>query len=197
MMKDMKTKTLTKIGILGAVSFILMMIEFPLPFAPAFYKLDFSEVAVLMGGFALGPVAAVWIEALKVTLNLLFQGSITAGVGEIANFLIGISFVVPASMIYTKHKTKKNAMKGLIHGTIWMAVMGFVLNYFVLLPAYSYFLKMPIEALVGMGAAIIPAIDTKFKFVLLATTPFNLFKGIVVSVVTLYLYKHISPLLHR
>lgn len=197
MMKDMKTKTLTKIGILGAVSFILMMIEFPLPFAPAFYKLDFSEVAVLMGGFALGPVAAVWIEALKVALNLLFQGSITAGVGEIANFLIGISFVVPASMIYTKHKTKKNAMKGLIHGTIWMAVMGFVLNYFVLLPAYSYFLKMPIEALVGMGAAIIPAIDTKFKFVLLATTPFNLFKGIVVSVVTLYLYKHISPLLHR
>ena len=197
MMKDMKTKTLTKIGILGAVSFILMMIEFPLPFAPAFYKLDFSEVAVLMGGFALGPAAAVWIEALKVALNLLFQGSITAGVGEIANFLIGISFVVPASMIYAKHKTKKNAMKGLIHGTIWMAVMGFVLNYFVLLPAYSYFLKMPIEALVGMGAAIIPAIDTKFKFVLLATTPFNLFKGIVVSVVTLYLYKHISPLLHR
>ena len=193
----MKTKSITKIAVLGAIAFILMLLDFPVPFAPPFYRLDFSEVVVLVGGFALGPFAAVIIEALKIVLNLMFHGSITAGVGEFANFLIGISFVVPASIVYQKNKTRAQAKRGLWIGGLSMVVVGLILNYFVLLPAYSYFLKMPMDVILSMGKAIVPLIDSKLTFVILATTPFNLVKAIVISVVTVHLYKHVSPLLHK
>ncbi len=193
----MKTKSITKIAVLGAIAFILMLLDFPVPFAPPFYRLDFSEVVVLVGGFALGPFAAIVIEALKIVLNLMFHGSITAGVGEFANFLIGISFVVPASIVYQKNKTRAQAKRGLWIGGLSMVVVGLILNYFVLLPAYSYFLKMPMDVILSMGKAIVPIIDSKLTFVILATTPFNLVKAIIISVVTVHLYKHVSPLLHK
>ena len=109
-----ETKTMAKIAILGAVAFILMLFEFPLPVAPSFYKFDFSEVAVLIGAFALGPAAAAMIEAIKVLLNILFNGTITMGVGELANFLIGCALSVPAALIYQKNKSKKTAIKGMV-----------------------------------------------------------------------------------
>ena len=186
-----------RIAVLGAVSFVLMMIEFPLPFiAPPFYKLDFSELSVMIGGFAMGPGAACAIEGIKVLLNLLFQGTDTMFVGEAANFIIGCSFAVPASMIYHRYKTKRNAVKGLVCGTLFMALTGVVFNYFVLLPAYSFFYQLDLNVIIGMGAAIFPFIDTKLKFVLACVTPFNLIKGTIISVLTLLLYKRISPLLH-
>ena len=186
-----------RIAVLGAVSFALMMIEFPLPFvAPPFYKLDFSELAVMIGGFAMGPGAACMIEGIKVLLNLLFQGTDTMFVGEAANFLIGCAFAVPASMIYHRHKTKGNAVKGLVCGTLAMTLMGIVFNYFVLLPAYSYFYHLDLNIIIGMGAAIFPFIDTKLKFVIACVTPFNLIKGTIISILTVVLYKRISPLLH-
>ena len=196
-MKNDSTKMIAKIAILGALAFILHFFDFPLPFIPTFYKIDFSEVAVLIGGFALGPKAAVAIEFLKVILKLLFKGTDTAYVGDIANFLIGCALVVPAAIVYHKNKTKKDAVKGLVIGGLCMTLAGLVLNYFVLLPAYSYFYGLPMDVLVSMGTALIPAIKDRFTFVLLATTPFNIIKAIIVSVITVLLYKHISPLLHR
>lgn len=197
-MKTKETKKLTKIAILGAIAAVLMMFDFPLPgLFPPFYKLDFSEVAVLIGGFALGPGAACAIEALKIGLNLLFKPTSTAYVGEVANFLIGISFAIPAAMIYQKKKSKENAKHGLIVGSIVMAVIGFVMNYFVLLPAYSYFYHLPLDVIIGMGAEIVPFINNKFMFVLCATTPFNIVKAVIVSILTYKLYKHVSPLLKR
>ncbi|MBQ1355249.1 MAG: ECF transporter S component [Solobacterium sp.] len=189
-------RTLTKIAVLSAVAFVLMYFDFPLPFIPSFYKLDFSETAVMAGGFAMGPGAAVAIEALKILLKILFKGSDTAYVGELANFLIGCAFVLPASFMYRKEKTRQRALMGLVAGTLCMTAVGVIINYAVLLPAYSFFYQLPMEVLIGMGTALIPFIADKLTFVLLATTPFNIIKGVLVSIVTILLYKRISPLLH-
>lgn len=187
---------IAKIAILAAVSFILMMFEFPLPFAPSFYKLDFSEVGVLLGGFAIGPAAAVAIEGLKIVLNLLFTGTTTAYVGEFANFVIGCSFAVTASLIYRHHKTRKNALIGMTVGTVTMALVGSLVNALVLLPMYSVLYGMSMDTIIGMGSALIPAIHDIWTFVMFAVVPFNLVKGILVSVFVTILYKHVSPLLH-
>ena len=189
-------RTLTKIAVLSAVAFVLMYFDFPLPFIPSFYKLDFSETAVMAGGFAMGPGAACAIEGLKILLKILFKGTDTAYVGELANFLIGCAYVLPASFLYRKKKTKQQALIGLVAGTLCMTAVGVIINYAVLLPAYSFFYKLPMDVLIGMGTALIPAITDKLTFVLLATTPFNIIKGILVSVLTVLLYKRISPLLH-
>ena len=188
--------TLTKIAVLSAVAFVLMYFDFPLPFIPSFYKLDFSETAVMVGGFAMGPGAACAIEGLKILLKILFKGTDTAYVGELANFLIGCAYVLPASFLYRKKKTKQQALIGLVAGTLCMTAVGVIINYAVLLPAYSFFYQLPMDVLIGMGTALIPAITDKLTFVLLATTPFNIIKGILVSVLTVLLYKRISPLLH-
>lgn len=189
-------RTLTKIAVLSAVAFVLMYFDFPLPFIPSFYKLDFSETAVMAGGFAMGPGAACAIEGLKILLKILFKGTDTAYVGELANFLIGCAYVLPASFLYRKKKTKQQALIGLVAGTLCMTAVGVIINYAVLLPAYSFFYQLPMDVLIGMGTALIPAITDKLTFVLLATTPFNIIKGILVSVLTVLLYKRISPLLH-
>ncbi|MDY3729044.1 MAG: ECF transporter S component [Candidatus Choladocola sp.] len=191
----LKLRTMVEVGMLGAVSVILMLFEIPLWFAPSFYEIDLSEVPVLIGAFALGPVAGVLIELVKILLNLLINGTTTAGVGELANFLIGCSMVVPAAMIYRKKKTKKHAIIGMAAGGIFMTVVGCFLNAFVLLPAYSKAFGMPMEALIGMGTAVNPAITSLTTFALLAVAPFNILKSVVVSVITVLLYKHISPIL--
>lgn len=191
------TKTMAKIAILGAVATVLMLFEFPLPVAPSFYEFDFSEVAVLIGAFALGPAAAVAIEAVKIALNFLFNGTITMGVGELANFLIGCAFVVPAGLIYKKNRTKNGALQGMAVGTLCMAAAGVILNYFVLLPAYVAIAHFPLEMIIAAGAEIFPFIQNTFQFVLACVTPFNLIKGLIVSVVTLLLYKHVSPILKK
>ena len=196
-MKNTATSIIAKVAVLGAVAFVIMLAEIPLPFFPPFYKLDFSEVVVLMGGFALGPLPAVAIEALKIILNLMFTGTMTAYIGEIANFLIGLSFVLPAVIIYHRNKTRQNAIRGLLIGSVCLIVVGALLNGFVLLPAYSYFYHMPMDALIGMGSALIPAIRDRLTFVLFATAPFNLIKAVVTSLLTIALYKRISPILHR
>lgn len=191
------TKTMAKIAILGAVATVLMLIEFPLPVAPSFYKFDFSEVAVLIGAFALGPMAAVAIEGIKILLNFLLNGTITMGIGELANFLIGCSLVVPAGIIYKKNRTRKGALIGMVTGTLCMCAAGVLLNYFVLLPAYVSIAHFPLEMIISAGQAIFPFIKNTFDFVLACVTPFNLIKGIAVSLVTFVLYKHVSPLLKR
>ena len=194
-MKNITTSKIAKVAVLGAAAFVVMLAEFPLPFFPPFYKLDLSEAVVLIGGFALGPISAAAIEALKIILNVLFTGTMTAYVGEFANFLIGLSFVLPAVIYYNRHKTRQNAIRGLVIGSVCLIVVGALLNGLVLLPAYSYFYHMPMDALIGMGSELIPLIHDRLTFVLFATAPFNLIKGVVISLVTALLYKHVSPLL--
>ena len=151
-----KTRMMVQIAMLSAISVILMLFDIPLPFAPSFYKIDLSEVPILIGCFAMGPAAGVAIEALKILLNFIISGTITAGVGEVANFAIGCSMVLPAGLIYRYHKTRKQAI---------------------------------------IGMAVNKNITGLQSFVLLSVVPFNLVKGVVVSLVTFLLYKHVSRIL--
>ena len=152
--KIIGTKEITTIGMLGAIATILMLFEIPLPFAPPFYEIDFSEVPVLIGCFALGPVAGVLIESIKILLNLVINGSATAGVGELANFCIGCSLCIPAGIIYKRKKTKKGAIIGLVSGTLIMTFLGCFINAYIMLPTYAKAFKIPIDALVEMGTAV-------------------------------------------
>lgn len=188
-------RTLVMIAMLGAISMILYLFDFPLWFAPSFYKIDFSEVPVMIGSFALGPVAGAMIELVKCLLKLVIKGTNTAFVGDIANYVIGCALIVPAGIIYKKNKSKKGAIIGMVVGTLVLAVVGCFVNAFVLLPTYGKAFGMPIDALVGMGSAVNPAITNVTTFVLLAVAPFNLLKGVIVSVITLVLYKYVSPIL--
>ncbi|HOW22027.1 MAG TPA: ECF transporter S component [Sedimentibacter sp.] len=191
------TKVITKVGILGAVATVLMLLEFPLWFAPSFYELDFSEVPVLLGAFALGPAAGAMIELVKILINFVVNGTDTGGVGEFANLLIGCSFIVPAGYIYKRNKSFKTAILGLVAGTITLAVMGALLNYYLLLPLYSKIYGYPLQAFIDMGNALNPAITDLKTFVLYAVVPFNLLKGITVSSIVILIYKKLSPILHR
>ncbi len=195
-MKNKNTAWLVRVAMLSAVATILMLFEFPLPFlAPPFYEIDLSEVPVFIGAFAMGPLAGITIEGVKILINLIINGTITAGVGEAANFVMGVVFVLPGALIYKSRKTKADAVLGLTIGSVVMVVASCFINAYIMLPVYASAFKMPIDVIVGMGTKIWPAVDTMFEFVLLCVAPFNLLKGIVVSVVTILIYKPVSPLL--
>ena len=197
MNQRINTKTITKVGILGAVATVLMLLEFPLWFAPSFYELDFSEVPVLLGAFALGPAAGAMIELVKILINFVVNGTDTGGVGEFANFIIGCSFIVPAGYIYKRNKSFKTAILGLVVGTLTLAVAGAFLNYYLLLPLYAKIYGYPIQAFIDMGNALNPAITDLKTFVLYAVVPFNLLKGVIVSAMVILIYKKLSPILHK
>ena len=190
-------KTIAKVGVLSAVAAVLMLFDFPLWFAPSFYKLDFSEVPVLIGSFALGPIAGAAIELVKILLNFVLNGTDTGGLGEFGNLLVGCDFIVPAGYIYNHKKSMKTAIIGLVAGTISLAVFGAFINYYLLLPVYSKIYGAPIQAFVDMANALNPAIHDLKTFILYAVVPFNIFKGIVTSSVVLLIYKKLSPILHK
>ena len=169
-----------QIGMLSAIAIILMQFEVPLPFAPPFYKIDFSEIPVLIGCFVMGPLAGAIVELIKVILNVVISGTTTGGVGDIANFLIGCAMCVPAGMIYKKYHTRKSALAGMAVGTVFMTVIGCILNAYVLLPVYAKAFEMPIDALVAMGTAVNHSITSLSTFVIFAVAPFNLLKGVLV-----------------
>ena len=189
------TKKLTVIGLFSAIATIIMMFEVPLPFAPTFYKIDLSELPVLIVSFAYGPVAGVLTEFCKILLKLVFRSTSTAFVGELANFVVGVSFILPASIIYLFKKTKTSAVFGTLSGTVIMTVFGSAFNLIYLLPKFASMYGMPLEAIVNMGTAINPYINSVYTLVLFSVVPLNLIKGSVVSVLTLSLYKKISVIL--
>lgn len=201
-MKQQKLKTggfgvrqVVLIGMFGALAAVLMLFEIPLPFlAPSFYGLDVSEIPVMIGTFSMGPVAGVVIELVKILVKLLLKPTSTGGVGELANFVIGCAMVLPAGWIYQMKKTKKSAIISMITGTVCMAIVGALVNAWVMLPFYSHF--MPLETILEAGAAINPAISNIWTFVLICVVPFNLLKGGIVSLITILVYKRISVMIH-
>ncbi len=190
---QVQIRTIVKVGMLAAIAVVLMLFEIPLPFAPSFYEIDFSEVPVLVGAFAMGPAAGAAIELVKILLNFVITGTDTAGVGEVANFVIGCSLCLPAAVIYKKKRTKKSAFIGLILGTVLMLIIGCVINAYVMLPVYAKAFDLPIDALVQMGTVVNPNITDLSSFVIFAVAPFNLLKAALVSLVVLLIYKKISP----
>lgn len=186
------TRKLTMVGMFSAIAAILMIFEFPLPFAPAFYKLDFSEIPVLITAFAFGPVAGVMVEFCKIVLNLFMDSTTTAFVGELANFMVGCAFILPASIVYLHKKNRKTAIIGCIVGTVCLTVFGTLFNAIYLVPKFAQLYGMPLEAIVGMGTAINPAITDLTTLVLFAVAPLNILKGVSVSVITMLVYKKLS-----
>ncbi|MDO4983107.1 MAG: ECF transporter S component [Eubacteriales bacterium] len=191
------THYITYTAIFACMAGILMTLEIPLFFAPAFYKLDLSELPVLICTFYLGPVAGVVCELLKVLVKLLIKGTSSAFVGEFANFVVGCSFILPAGIVYHSRPGKKSALAGMAVGTLVLTVFGSFFNAFYLIPKFAELYGMPLEVIIGMGTKVNKSITDIRSLVLFAVVPFNLLKGCVVSAITFLLYKRISPILHK
>ena len=193
-------KRIAVIGMFSALAMIMQMFEFPLLFlAPEFYKLDFSEVPVLICAFSMGPVAGVVTELLKNILKVVFRGTSTAFVGDFANFVIGCSFVIPSAILYMKKKTKAGAIIGCAVGTITIAIFGSLFNAWYLLPAFSNLYGMPLEVIIEMGHKIMSWVEefNIYTFAAMCVAPLNLIKGAAVSVIVMLIYKPISRLLKQ
>lgn len=193
--RSFTTNFMVKVAIMGAVAWVVMLLEFPLPIFPGFLKLDFSDLVPLVGSLAMGPVAGILIELIKCVIHLL--NSSTMGVGDLANFIVGAAYVGTVGFFYKKHKTKQGAMLGLVIGIVAMIISGALVNYFITIPLYAIVLGLSTDAIVQMSAAVIPAIHDKLTLILFAFCPFNLIKGIIITLIAIPLYKKVSPLLHR
>lgn len=194
--KVSKAKRVSIVGLCAAIATVLHILDFPLLFlAPEFYKLDFSELPVLLCGFYLGPSAAVACEGIKILLKLLFKGTSTAFVGDFANFAVGCSFVLPAVIIYHLRKTRKGALVALLTGTVILSVFGSAFNAVYLLPKFAQLYGMPLETIIAMGTKIHAGIDDITTFVLFCVAPLNIVKGVSVSILTLLLYKRVEKTL--
>ena len=181
------------IGICAAIATVLHMLDFPLLFiAPEFYKLDFSELPVLLCGFFLGPSATVACEGIKILLKLLLKGTSTAFVGDFANFVVGCSLVLPATVFYHLHKSKHSAVIGLVLGSLSITVFGSAFNAIYLLPKFAQLYGIPLEAIIGMGAKIHGSVNSVTSFVFFCVAPLNLLKAAMVSVLTMLLYKRVA-----
>ena len=193
MRKVSTARRVSIIGICAAIATVLHMLDFPLLFlAPGFYKLDFSELPVMLCGFFLGPSATVACEGIKILLKLLLKGTSTAFVGDFANFAVGCSLVLPATIFYHLHKSKHSAVIGLIIGSICITVFGSAFNAIYLLPKFAQLYELPLEAIIGMGAEINGNIHNVSTFVFFCVAPLNLLKAAMVSVLTMLLYKRVA-----
>lgn len=200
-------RKLVMIAMLSAVAFALMFIDFSIPaLIPSFIKMDVSELPALIGAFSMGPVAGVIIALLKNVLHIVIKGTSTACTGELANFLLACCLVVPAGAIYNKLKAPKNgesaksagrkaALLGCVVGTVAMAVLSVPVNYFISYPAYVKFYGLPLDAIISMYQAILPAADTLLKCLVIFNVPFNLVKCALTAVLTFLVYKRISPII--
>lgn len=191
------TKVMVKISSLAVISMILMFLDLSVWFAPPFLKLDLADLPALIGAFAMGPMAGVIVQLVKNLLHLLVQGSSTGGVGEISNFIVGSAFVYTAGLFYYRDKNFKTAIIGSIIGVIAMTVVASVSNYFVVFPMYAKVYGMPMEALIDMGSVLNKNIVDLKTMIIFAIIPFNILKGSIVAIVTMAIYKRVSPILHK
>ena len=186
-----RTRVLAVTAILSAVAFVLQYFEVPVPLMPSFIKLDFSDMPALIGAFAYGPLWGVLIELIKNALQL--TSTATGGVGELANFLMGAAFVLTAGAIYRAHKTKRTALLGCLAGSFAMGIAAALANYYILLPLFEQF--MPLHQLIASFEAFIPFIHSKRDIVLYNALPFNVLKGLAISLITMLSYKSLRPIL--
>lgn len=193
--EDLTVKTMTKIAILAVIAFVFMLLDFPLWFTPPFLKFDISDVPSLIGAFALGPMAGVLVQLIKNLLKLFVAGTDTAVVGEIANFIVGSVFAYVAGLIYYREKTFKNAIIGLVVGVLAMTVAISIANYYVMIPFYSKAYGLPLDTIIEMSTAVNKYVVDLKTLIVYAVVPFNLLKGAVSSLLTILLYKRISPIL--
>ncbi len=194
MVKNKGLRAAAVTGLMSALGFVLMMIEVSVPIMPAFIKLDFSELPALITAFLFGPVYGIAVCFIKNALHLFFTS--TAGVGELANFLMGTFFVGTAGIIYKKNKTRKGALLGSSFGALVMGVACVFINYFVVYPIY-YNLLLPETVILSLYQVILPSVDSIWKALLIFNLPFTFVKGLLDSIICFLVYKKISPILKK
>ena len=193
--KIFTTRKVAMIGMFSAIAGILMLFEFPLPMiAPPFYELDFSELPVMICGFAFGPMAGVIAEFLKVLIKLFLKSTSTAFVGDLANFVVGCTMILPATIIYHLKKSKRMAVVACVVGTLCMALFGTAFNAIYLIPAFAKLYGMPLDVIIGMGTKINASINNIVTFVIICVAPLNIIKGTMISLLTMLVYKPLSPI---
>lgn len=189
--KAVNVRYLTVTAMLSAVAYILMFLDFSVPFMPSFIKMDLSELPALIGGFAFGPVCGVLICLIKNLLHLFITS--TGGVGELSNFILGVSFVLPAALIYRYKKSKKMALLGSLAGAVIMGLFSIVSNYFLVYPVYYNFMDK--ELILAAYQAIIPSVKSILQCLICFNMPFTIVKGLFSVIITFLIYKPISPIL--
>ena len=186
------TRKIAMTAVMAAVATVLMFISFKLPFMPSFISLDFSELPALIASFTLGPLSGVAVCFVKNLVNL--TQSMTGGVGELSNFIIGSAFVLPAGLIYKKHRNLAGAAVGSVLGALFMALLGLISNYYIVYPIYTNL--MPMEAIMGMYQAINPSVENLWQALIVFNLPFTFCKGLISAVVTLLVYKKLEPVIN-
>ena len=187
----MSVRYITVTAMLSAIAFVLMFLDFSVPVMPGFIKMDLSELPALIGSFAMGPACGVMVCLIKNLLHLLMTS--TGGVGELSNFVLGVSFVLPAGLIYKSKKSRKNAILGSLVGAVAMAIISFPSNLFVVYPIYENF--MPRDVIISAYQAIVPSVKTLWQCLLFFNVPFTFVKALASVLVTMLVYKKLSPIL--
>ena len=196
MKKHLNPRNLVLIALFGALAAILMLFEIPLTFiVPEFIKLDFSELPVVLGAFMMGPVEGIFIATVKVLLKLVIKPTSSAYIGELANWIYSVSYIIPAALVYRFKKGKSGAAVSLAVGTVVTSVVAVVSNTFFIFPAYVKLYGMPMNVIVGMGTAINSHITSLGTMMLFSILPFNLIKYGLVSIITFFSYKRLKGLI--
>ena len=191
----MKVKTIAFVGLMGAVSVVLMLFRFPIPFMPPFLSFDLSGLMEMLGGFMFGPFAAICIIIVKILLQLVMQGSFSLGTGELQNFILSSCYVLPAIFIYHRSKSKKMAAVGMAVSSVFVSVAAIFTNLYLIIPFYVKLFGMSMDDIISMCSAVNPAMKNAMTMALFGILPFNLIKYGVTSLVTFIVYKRLSKLI--
>lgn len=195
--KKLATRTMVMVAMMGAVSMILMLFDFSVPFAPSFLKMDISDLPVILATFMMGPIEGTLVALIKIALKLVVKGTDTAFVGEIANIIGAVSYLLPAALVYHFKKGKSGAIAALTVGTLVVSFTSIIGNLYLTFPAFSKIYGMPMETIIAMGTAINGNITDLFTMMVFAVLPFNLFKYGILSVITFFVYKRLKNILFR
>ena len=187
---------LTRMAILTALASILFL-TLEIPIIPPMYKLDFSNIPILLGTFAMGAGPGLIMLLLKNVIHVLIKGlGSTMGIGNLADIVTTAAYILPAAMLYKRNKTRRNALIGMGAGTLCQVAAAVLVNYLIMIPFYMNAFHMDIATIVGFATKVLPFVQTEAEFYFLACAPFNLLKAVVISLVTLLIYKPLSPFLH-
>jgi riboflavin transporter FmnP len=197
LMKRRNVKEIALIGVLGGLAGVLMLFRTPLPFMPPFMDFDLSSLPEMIGGFALGPIPAVFIILVKILVKLVLVGTNSMFTGELSNIILSMSYVLPSVFIYHRNKNKKTAQIGMLSGTIIVSLAAVLTNLLIIIPFYVSLYGMTMDQIIAMCSSVNPYVTNTFMMALLGIIPFNAIKFGTVSIVTLLLYKKISPLLKQ
>lgn len=186
-------KNMVLVSILGAIFGVLMLFKFPLPIAPTFMKMDFSDSVLIIGGFLTGPVYSLAMIFIKWIVKLIITSTSTAYAGELSGLILNISFILPMSYFYSKNKTKKTAIILMIIFSITTSLIAIFTNVYMIFPLYG----LSGNAIVGPFKVLFPFVDSVWQVMLISILPFNLMKIAINSIIALILYKKVSTFVHR